>query len=248
MLGKSSSVVDLPKIKKRNTSALDTPISKNSANIGSYITLTETTSTTESKSTLHKTSSTPSIIAASYLDSSRKMSITNSSPSKNEVFPDIRKRLYTPERVKPKLVSIQSERKPRIRCLEHILFDPIKNEPYIGPLPKELQKRMLQTLDTKYSSEKRARFLLEDSYRLLLEESEVPTDASKSIENEDYLEGEEALSIYYEKYRNLLRLMQKKQRKSPFLEYLDTCEREKMVPVPIGLIQRKFSRRDIHLK
>ena len=42
--------------------------------------------------------------------------------------------------------------------------------------------------------------------------------------------------------------MQKKQRKSPFLEYLDTCEREKMVPVPIGLIQRKFSRRDIHLK
>ena len=107
---------------------------------------------------------------------------------------------------------------------------------------------MLQTLDTKYSSEKRARFLLEDSYRLLLEESEVPTDASKSIENEDYLEGEEALSIYYEKYRNLLRLMQKKQRKSPFLEYLDTCEREKMVPVPIGLIQRKFSRRDIHLK
>ena len=137
MLAKSSSVVDLPTIKKRNTSALDTPISKTSAGIGSYITLTETTSTTESKSALHKTSSTPSIVTASYLDCSRKMSITNSSPPKYDCFPDIRKKLYTPERQKPKLVSIKSERKPRIRCLEHILFDPVKNEPYIGPFPKE---------------------------------------------------------------------------------------------------------------
>ena len=64
MLAKSSSVVDFPSVRKRNKNAAGTPVSRNSGAVTSYMTMTETTSTTESKSALCKTTSTPSIMAA----------------------------------------------------------------------------------------------------------------------------------------------------------------------------------------
>ena len=128
------------------------------------------------------------------------------------------------------------------------MFDSATIEPSHTPVQMDFEKLMLQSLDPKDCSDQAAENIVEDSFKKLLEESNTPTDASKSIENEDYLEGQDAFNQYYDKYRKLLRLMQKKDRKSPFLVYLDTCERERMIPVPMGLIQRKFSRRDIHLK
>ena len=171
------------------------------------------------------------------------MSQQNNTPRRRDIFPDIRKNFYTPDRDRTQS-NCQS---PRIRCLDHIMFDSAQVETSPSPVPTDFEKLMLQTLDHRELSDHPVE-LPEDSFKKLLEESGAPTDASKSIENEDYLEGQDAFNQYYDKYRKLLRLMQKKDRKSPFLVYLDTCEREKMIPVPIGLIQRKFSRRDIHLK
>ena len=244
MLTKSSSSVDFPAVLKRKKNAVETPVSRNSAAVTSYMTMTETTSTTESKSALCKTTSTPSIMAARNANDYRKMSNQNNTPRRRDLFPDIRKQFYTPEhrRVDTNCHS------PRIRCLDHIMFDSATIEPSHTPVQMDFEKLMLQSLDPKDCSDQAAENIVEDSFKKLLEESNTPTDASKSIENEDYLEGQDAFNQYYDKYRKLLRLMQKKDRKSPFLVYLDTCERERMIPVPMGLIQRKFSRRDIHLK
>ena len=61
----------------------------------------------------------------------------------------------------------------------------------------------------------------EDSFKKILEESEQTRNEDEHSESfEDYLEGEAAFKEYYGKFRHMNRILEKKNKKTPFLDFL----------------------------